>query len=100
MKEQRPPTLVVIPEQVLMEKLREVIRAELHMMSNPTVEYAVPGLTQKPVYKASEICKLLSISRQTLHTWVREGILKPHKIKSRVFFLWTDIEELIGNDPK
>ena len=86
------------PEE-LWSKIREIIRLELQGLktkqSTNEVSYEVPGMVQKPIYKAREVCTMLQISRQTLHAWVREGILKPYKIKSRVFFLWSDLEKLL-----
>lgn len=79
------------------EKVRELLRNELQRAEREksSIKYDVPGLTQKPLYKAHEVCKMLTISRQTLHSWVKEGLLKQYKIKSRVFFLWSDIEKLM-----
>ena len=94
------PTPFLIPYEPdqLWEKIRELLRSELQkaQMSRPeSVAYEVNGLVRKPLYKADEVCKMLAISRQTLHTWVKEGLLRQYKIKSRVFFLWADLEKLI-----
>ena len=88
------------PEE-LWDKIREILRSELQNTKDAAampVEYSTPGLIQKPLYKAVEVCTMLQISRQTLHMWVKEGLLKAYKIKSRVFFLWTDIERLIQKE--
>lgn len=79
------------------KKIRELIREELQRLNqNKEVSYHTPGLTQKPVFRAAELCKLLNVTRQTLHMWNKEGLLKPHKIKSRTYYLWADLEKLIG----
>ncbi|PQJ13019.1 DNA-binding protein [Flavipsychrobacter stenotrophus] len=100
MNTNEPQILFPFPADELWEKMRELVRAELQTMNreNKPVEYQTQGFTQKPLFKAHEVCAMLQISRQTLHTWVKEGILKAYKIKSRVFFLWTDIEKLIEKD--
>ncbi len=77
------------------KKIREIVQAEVQKINGKGAEYTVSGLVQKPLYKAHEVCAMLQISRQTLHTWVKEGILKQYKIKSRCFFLWTDLVALI-----
>ncbi len=85
------------PEE-LWQKIRELLRSELQRAktdNSNVVTYEVTGMTQKPLYKAHEVCTMLQISRQTLHKWAKEGILKPYKIKSRVFYLWADIEKLV-----
>lgn len=89
--------LFPIPANEVWDKIRELLRYELAQMSKEghSVEYTVPGLVQKPIFKSSEVCKMLQISRQTLYVWAKEGVLKPHKIKSRVYYLWADIEKLI-----
>jgi len=33
-----------------------------------------------------------------LTQWAKQGVLKPYKIKSRVFYLWADIEGLIKHE--
>ena len=90
---------ILVPFEVieLKEMIRQLLRSELQTLKKPNdaVSYDVPGMTQKPIYKAAEVCKMLQISRVTLHAWTKEGLIKPYKIKSRLFFLWADIEKLI-----
>lgn len=54
-----------------------------------------PGLTQKPLYKIAEICKLFNVSRTTIYEWVKHGKLRRVKIRSRVYFLGNDIQQLL-----
>lgn len=93
---------ILVPFEVteLKEMIRQLLRSELQTLKRPkdAVAYEVPGMTQKPIYKAKEVCSMLQISRVTLHAWAKEGLIKPYKIKSRLFFLWTDIEKLIKKD--
>lgn len=89
--------LIPIDEIEFWQKLQQLIQAEVSKVQTDTVKYSVEGLTYKPLYKAKEVCAMLHISRQTLHAWVKEGLLKGYKIKSRLFFLWSDIEQLILN---
>ncbi len=90
--------LIPYPESEFWNKIRDIVRTELQMQKperNKSVEYSVNGLVQKPLFKATEVCSILSVSRQTLHSWVKEGVIKSYKIKSRLFFLASDIEGLI-----
>ncbi|HYD22668.1 MAG TPA: helix-turn-helix domain-containing protein [Flavipsychrobacter sp.] len=91
--------LFPVPANAVWEKLREIVHAELVKLqkgATAPLEFNVPGLTVKPVYSAQELCDLLSVTRQTLWEWNKEGILKPKKVKSRVYYLWTDVEKLFG----
>lgn len=95
------PILFPYAPEELWDKFRELIRSELEKarpQKGDSVVYDIPGFTQKPIFKAHEVCAMLQVTRQTLHTWAKEGILKPYKIKSRVFYLWTDIEKLIQKE--
>ncbi len=63
-----------------------------------TVDFETPGLTYKPLYKIQEVCTFLQFTRPTIYDWIKEGKLKPYKIKSRVYFLYQDIQQLL--EPK
>ena len=54
-----------------------------------------PGLTQKPLYKIAEICQLFKVSRTTVHDWVKHGKLRKVKVRSRVYFLGNDVQQLL-----
>jgi excisionase family DNA binding protein len=51
--------------------------------------------SQKPLLKAKEVCELFQVSKPTIYDWMNKGKLKSIKIRSRRYFLWKDIEELI-----
>lgn len=102
MEKNQPQVLFPFEPAEMWEKIREIVRSEIQSAKEgkEPISYEVPGMTEKPLYKAGEVCTLLQISRQTLHCWVKEGLIRAYKIKSRVFFLWRDIEGLIQKDPK
>ncbi len=85
------------PEQYW-QQVRMIIREEV---SNLEKEKALPasfeteGLTYKPLYKIAEVCKLFQITKPTVYDWVKHGKLKPFKIRSRVYFLWQDIQQML-----
>lgn len=70
--------------------VRQIIREELtaeHLgqaLAIPLME--TPGLTEKPLYKMQEICKLFNITKPTIYNWIKHEKLRPVKIRSRVFF--------------
>ena len=85
------------PEQ-FWQSIRQIVREEVssvekRMPVSPT--YDTPGLTYKPLYKIAEVCSLFHVTKPTIYDWVRHGKLKPFKIRSRVYFLWQDIERLM-----
>ncbi|MET3879720.1 helix-turn-helix domain-containing protein [Chitinophaga sp. OAE865] len=71
----------------------EVPNAERSRPAEPL--YETPDLTYKPLFKLAEVCKLFQVTKPTIYEWIRRGRLKRHKIKSRVFFLWNDIQQLL-----
>ncbi len=55
----------------------------------------VNGLTEKPLFKVNELCNLFQVSKPTIYEWIKAGKLKPVKIRSRVFFLGSDVMQLM-----
>ena len=93
------PFLIPIPADQYWMQLRTIIREELsqnQQQATVSTEYETPGLTYKPVLKFAEICKLFSVTKPTVYEWIKLGKLKPLKIRSRVFFLWKDVESLLA----
>jgi len=81
------------------EKMRVIIREELEKSNKGkslSVEFETPGLQYKPLYKMAEICVIFHVTRPTIYEWVKLGKLKPYKIRSRVYFLWDDVQRLIN----
>jgi excisionase family DNA binding protein len=95
-----PPTPILFPyePEEFWKSIRLVIREELKQVGSQkpaTLTFETPGLTYKPLYKITEVCELFHISKPTIYDWVRHGKLKPLKIRSRVYFLWQDIQQLM-----
>lgn len=84
------------PDQFL-QLVRIAIKEELERFASKQVapNFKVAGLTYKPLYKMDEVCEIFAITPPTIYDWIRHGKLKPKKIRSRVFFLWNDIQELL-----
>lgn len=85
------------PEQ-FWQSIREIIREEVTQAEKrrpDSPNYQTPGLTYKPLYKIAEVCTLFNVTKPTIYDWIKHGKLKPFKIRSRVFFLWQDIQQLL-----
>lgn len=61
-----------------------------------------PSKTQNPPVEDSnqilsiiELCDLLGITKPTVNSWVKKGLLFPVKLSSRVYFMKSDIDELL-----
>jgi excisionase family DNA binding protein len=86
------------PEQYW-RQVRQIIREEVSNIEKQKPDlpaYETPGLTYKPLYKIAEICSLFHVTKPTIYDWVKHGKLKPLKIRSRVYFLWQDIQQLLN----
>lgn len=93
--------LIFIEEEKFWEKMRLVIREEIQHIEKQKADVNKPvlaptALTSKPLLKLSELCKLLKVSRTTIYEWIKKGTLKQYKIRSRVYFLWDDVQNLLN----
>ena len=93
------PILIPFEPEEFWAQIRVIIREEVtRNQKGQTVASNImetPGLTEKPLYKIQEICALFKISKPTIYDWVKHGKLKKVKIRSRVYFLGSDIRQLI-----
>ena len=92
------PILFPIEPQQFCEIIRQIVREEVsnQEIKKPVpLSFETPGMTYKPLYKIAEICKLFQVTKPTIYDWVKHGKLKPFKIRSRVYFLWQDIQQLL-----
>ena len=97
-EESGTPILIPYQQQLFWETIRKVVREEMISVSRTKPEppvYETPGLTYKPLYKIAEVCSIFHITKPTVYDWIRHGKLKPFKIRSRVYFLWQDIDQLL-----
>ncbi len=81
------------------ESIRQIIREEVSNAEKKkpfTASFETPGMTYKPLYKMEEVCALFHVTKPTIYDWIKHGKLKPFKIRSRVFFLWQDIQQLLN----
>jgi excisionase family DNA binding protein len=80
-------------------KIREIVREEISKNKNEMITSSnimeTQGLTEKPLYKIQEICSLFKVTKPTVYDWIKHGKLKKIKIRSRVYFLGSDIKLLM-----
>ncbi len=75
--------------------IKEELAKNQERNNKQSVSYETTGLTQKPLFKMHEVCAMFQVTRPTIYEWIKDGKLKPFKIKSRLFFLYSDIEYLM-----
>ena len=81
-----------------LESIRQIVREETAKSEElkPSPEsYSTPGMATKPLYKIAEVCAMFQVTKPTIYDWIKHGKLKPFKVRSRVFFLWQDIQKLL-----
>lgn len=79
-------------------QIRQIIREEITKEEKKTtkpISYETTGMTYKPLYKIGELCNIFQVTKPTIYDWIKYGKLRPFKVRSRVYFLWNDIEKLI-----
>jgi excisionase family DNA binding protein len=75
----------IIIESVISEKLSK---------QNPSLNHSL--LPEKALFKPAEVCKIFQVSKPTLYQWLKQKKLKSFKVKSRRYFLRTEIENIIS----
>ena len=97
-----PMLLPYEPEQ-FWQSIRQIIREEVSNVEKQkpvSASFETAGMSYKPLYKIAEVCALFHVTKPTIYDWVKHGKLKPHKIRSRVYFLWQDIQQLLNPQQK
>ena len=52
--------------------------------------------SDRPLLKVKEVCEIFHISKPTIYDWLKQGKLESIKIRSRRYFHWHDVEQLIN----
>ena len=93
------PILIPIEQENFWAQIRAIIQEEISKnQKEKTSENLVtetPGLAYKPLFKINEVCSIFKVSRPTIYDWIKHGKLKPRKVRSRLYFLWNDIQAMI-----
>ncbi|RTL60110.1 MAG: DNA-binding protein [Sphingobacteriales bacterium] len=93
------PILIPFEPDEFWSQIRLIIREEVerNRVTKATTENVLetPGLTEKPLFKIEEVCSLFKVTKPTIYDWIKHGKLKRVKIRSRVYFLGSDIRQLM-----
>lgn len=93
------PILIPFEPEEFWSHIRLIIREEVERnkkeqpLENSILE--IPGLNEKPLFKIEEVCSLFKVTKPTIYDWIKHGKLKRVKIRSRVYFLGSDIRQLM-----
>jgi excisionase family DNA binding protein len=95
------PILIPFEPEEFWARIRVIIREEVsrNQKEQPALASIMetPGLTYKPLYKITEVCSIFRVTRPTIYDWIKHGKLKPYKVRSRLYFLWNDIQAMLKN---
>jgi excisionase family DNA binding protein len=92
------PILIPLEPEEFWAQIREIIREEVSKSNKenaPLTTMETPGLTEKPLYKMQEICSMFKVTKPTIYDWIKHGKLRRVKIRSRVYFLGSEIKQLL-----
>ncbi|MEP7377761.1 MAG: helix-turn-helix domain-containing protein [Chitinophagaceae bacterium] len=85
------------------QNIRQIIREEISKIEKERPHASsvleTPGLTYKPLLKITDLCTLFQVSKPSIYGWIKAGKIKPVKVRSRVYFLWQDVQRLMGSEP-
>lgn len=93
------PILIPFEPEEFWGQIRLIIREEVarknqEKPSNGNI-LETQGLTEKPLFKMQEICTLFKVTKPTIYDWIKHGKLRRVKIRSRVYFLGSEIKQLM-----
>ena len=84
------------------QNIRQIIREEMAKIEKAIPAKGnvleTPGLTYKPLLKITELCTLFQVTKPTIYSWIKAGKLKPVKVRSRVYFLFQDVQQLMSTE--
>jgi predicted DNA-binding transcriptional regulator AlpA len=75
--------------------IEEVVNEKINQSFQPPPTDHLP---EKTLLKMSDVCIIFQISKPTLYEWLRQDKLRSFKVKSRRYFLKTDIEAMIQRE--
>lgn len=85
--------LVPIDPQDFWRKLKNIVEEVLLESKKKT---PMDKHSDRPLLKVKEVCEIFHISKPTIYDWLKQGRLKSIKIRSRRYFHWHDVEQLIN----
>ena len=73
--------------------IEEVVTEKLSQQKIPLTSNHLP---EKALLKPADICKIFQVSKPTLYEWLKQEKFKSFNIRSRRYFLRTEIESVIA----
>ena len=83
--------LSVIEKNDLETLIRDIIQEEL----KPVIDHLNVSTPHQDLIKISEACKLLNVSKATIHKWKREGRIPFHRMSNRIYFKKEELMEAV-----
>ena len=74
------------------QEFQEAIRPILRQEISAVLKQIYDG---DEILGQKEVCEILKISAQSVIAWGKKGTLKPIKIESKVYYLKSDIDQLL-----
>ena len=71
----------------LQEMISSSVRSAVRSALNETKEESPKYCTRK------ELCSIFKVSMPTIHNWINKGLLLPHKIGSRTYFDFSEVQQ-------
>ena len=75
---------------------------EFRKMVEETIEAKIASIVDRNTFEklltTEEVTLRLGITRVTLYSWRKKGLIKSYKIENRVFFKWSEILEQLKED--
>lgn len=87
--------IVMIEPDDFKEAFKSELIEELSNLINSRLSNQKEQPSQNKYVTRSEVCKMLSVSLPTVDQISKEGILKAHKIKNRVLFVRSEVEQAV-----
>ncbi len=89
------PMLFPIAPAEFWKQIKSTIEEVVNEKINQPFQTPTDHLAEKALLKLSDVCAVFQVSKPTLYDWLRQNKIKSFKIKSRRYFLRTDIEAMI-----
>lgn len=88
---QQQITLAVIG----IEDLKQVISDAISKEFSKHIPQPAPTTDDNELIKIEEVCKILNVTKVTVHNWKRDGVLPFYRIGTRIFFKKSEIVEAV-----
>ena len=93
---QEAPMFFPIAPNDFLKQIRATIEEVVSEKPNQTnLHQSNNHLPEKAFLKINDICTIFQVSKPTIYDWIKQDKIKSFKIKSRRYFLKTEIEAMM-----